>query len=403
MKRKSPPTEPPAAPGMPERRSRLRDVAEAAGVSVATVSRVLNKATSVSDRTRRKIEAAISDLGYTPNPVARALTHGRTRVIAAVIPTLGHSIFSRFLHAIEDELAEHGYTLVVATTRESPAVEQARTRALLEMGAEGVILSGTERDPALVALVSAFRVPAVLTSVYEPGAAFPTIGYDNAALARRAVRHLVSLGHRRIAVLHGPALRNDRTRARLAGVAAELEAAGGGRGRKGRRPAGNGHGGALPAVSAEYVEAALSEAGGCAAAARALAAGGACGARPTALLCLSDVMALGALFELQRAGLSVPGDVSVMGFDNIAWSGHAEPALTTIALPVERMGRAAASALINRLEEGAEIQPQLLPGRLVIRASTGPAPAECCAGAEETTQQGTVVAGAAEGPRALVR
>ncbi|MEX3009551.1 LacI family DNA-binding transcriptional regulator [Hoeflea sp. TYP-13] len=336
-----------ASTDIESKRSKLRDVAREAGVSVATVSRVINNSPRVTEKTKLKINEVISRLGYAPNPVARALTVGRTKTIGAVIPTLDHAIFANFLSAVEEALAASKYRLVVATTGGDPDVELERTQALFDMGVEGIVLSGTVHRAEIDQLSSRYEAPVVLTSCYDERASYPTIGYDNFHLAQLAMKHLFDLGHRGICVIHGPLKNNDRTRARLAGArefSSEVE---------------------LTAIETE-----LSEAGGSEAVGKILKEK----PRPTALLCLSDVIALGALFELQRASLKVPDDISVMGFDNLNWSVHAEPALTSISLPVRRMGKKTAEALVRKLEDDVDIESVLIGGSLVERASTARPP-----------------------------
>ncbi|MEM9780182.1 MAG: LacI family DNA-binding transcriptional regulator [Pseudomonadota bacterium] len=327
---------------------KLRDVAREAGVSVATVSRVINKSESVRLATRERIEATIAELGFTPNPLAKAFSAGRTRTVGAVIPTVGHAIFANFLNALEGELSALGYALVIATAGDDAQVECARVRALLEMGAEGIIVSGTAHEPELTAMVEGFGVPLVYTSVFDPDADRPTIGYDNAQLAAEAVEHLTGLGHRRIAVLHGPTAGNDRTRLRIDG--AQRAAA------------------AVPGTQVRLHQTELTEAAGVSAAQALLAEG----PGVTAILCLSDVIALGVLFALARAGAHVPDQISVMGFDDLSWAQHAHPPLTAVHLPAERMGRTVGAALVRHLEEGVPIEPTLLDGRVFVRASTAP-------------------------------
>lgn len=316
------------------------------GLSVATVSRALNDAPNVKPETRDLVRAAALRIGYMPNPAAKALSTQRTRTIAAVVPTLAHSIFAKFLNTIELELAAGGYGLVIATSGGDPAIELKRAGEMLRLGAEGLIVSGAAHQDDLLSLIAQRRTPTVCTSIYDPGAPLPTIGYDNRALAGMAVAHLQSLGHHHIAVVHGPAGQNDRTALRLAGARAAAE----------------------PETRIETVETSLDVAGG-AGAMRMLAGRG---GQATAILCLSDVLALGVGFELNRQGVIIPDDVSVMGFDDLDWAEHAAPALTTIGLPVVEMGRRTAAAMIACLDEGIEITSQRLDAGLIARASTAP-------------------------------
>lgn len=330
----------------PRRHANLRDVARAAGVSVATVSRVVNGKGPVSAATRAGVERAIATLGYAPSAAARAVSTGRTRMVGALVPTLDHAIFARFLQALEARLGAHGLSLVVSCTGGDPAAEADRAAALMDIGVEGLVVSGLARDPGLAQRLARRGLPVIATSVHEAGAAVPTIGYDNAGLAQMALRHLLGLGHRRIAVLHGPARQNDRTRARLQGLRRE------------------------PAARLALHESALEHGAAGAALEAALAA------RPdtTAVLCLSDVLAQGALFAAQRAGLAVPGRLSILGFDDLPGSAETCPPLTTVALPVAAMGTAAADALAGWVERGERPAPRRLDAALVVRGSTGAPP-----------------------------
>ncbi|MBL8359858.1 MAG: LacI family DNA-binding transcriptional regulator [Rubrivivax sp.] len=328
-----------AAPG-------VRDLARSTGFSVATISRVINGAEHVAPATRRQVLEAVAAHGYVPNPAARALSTRRSRTIGAIIPTLAHSIFATFLNAIERELAVHGYALVIATTGGDPKQEAARARDLLDLGAEGLIVSGAKRDGAFMRLIEGRRLPVVATSIHEPGSAVPTIGYDNRALGRLAVKHLRDLGHERLAVLHGPLMNNDRTVLRVAGVRAAARGA-----------------------ELTLIECSLNVAGGAEGARQALRSR----PRPTAVLCLSDVLALGVIFEARRAGVAVPSQLSVMGFDDLDWAALCEPPLTTLHLPTAEMGQLAARALVGFLDRGEAVTPQLLGAGIVLRQSTAAA------------------------------
>ncbi|MGI9421285.1 MAG: substrate-binding domain-containing protein [Geminicoccaceae bacterium] len=328
----------------PEIRPGVRSIARATGLSVATVSRVLNGSANVKTSTRDRVLAAVRDLGYAPHAAARALATSRTRTIAAVVPTLEHSIFARFLNMVEVELARHGYALIIATSGGAHDQELKRVRELLDMGGEGLILSGIDHHPELLELIEARRVPTVCTSIYDAGSPLPTIGYDNENLGKDAIGYLQDLGHRRIAVIHGPLADNDRTRLRRAGIERASR----------------------PETELHFFETNLVAAGG-AAAARSLL-GKTC--RPSAALCLSDVLALGVLFESGRQGLDVPEQLSVMGFDDLDWAEHSQPSLTTIKLPTAEMGRMAADALVDRLDHGIELPSLCLPSSIVTRMST---------------------------------
>ena len=182
------------------------------------------------------------------------------------------------------------------------------------------------------------------TSVFDPDFPLPTIGYDNRSLGATAMHFLLDRGHEHIAVVSGPLRRSDRRRMRLAGM----------------RDAHPDH------SKLSLVETGVSVEGGVHAA-RELAT---MKPRPTALLCLSDVLAMGALFEAPRQGLSVPDDLSVMGFDDLDWAPHIEPALTAVHLPTREMGQATGEAIVQYLDEGKPIDPIEVKGHLLERRST---------------------------------
>ncbi|KIC21139.1 LacI family transcriptional regulator [Leisingera sp. ANG-Vp] len=295
----------------------------------------------MAKKTRKRVEEAMNSLRWVPSAAARAINTGRTRFVGALVPTLDNAIFARFLSKLENQLNTHRLSLVVATTGGDPQVEAEKAKTLIDIGAEGLVVSGITHGQALYDLLDRSQRPAIATSYYDPGYVLPTIGYDNAAAAKLAQEHLTGLGHQHIAVVHGPRLNNDRTEARLSGL--------------------TGSNAAL-----ELFETEISLAGGCNAA-RAILQGT---QRPTAILCLSDVLASGVLAELHRRDLAVPRDVSVMGIDDLPGSAHIYPELTTVHLPVARMGLAAADAIAEWVETQTVPEPTLLEPSLVLRKST---------------------------------
>ncbi|MEM6986138.1 MAG: LacI family DNA-binding transcriptional regulator [Pseudomonadota bacterium] len=324
----------------------IRHIAHQAGVSTATVSRVLNGSARVSEGTRARVMQAISQHNYRPNAAAKALATRRTRTVAAVIPTLEHSIFAMFMNVLEDELAAAGYNLVIATHRFDYQTELKRCSDVLHLGAEAVIVSGAEHNPALLSLMRDARIPCVYTSVHAPDSEVPTYGYDNRALAVRAVQYLADLGHRRIAVIHGPTDVNDRMRLRVAGAL------------DGAR--------ANPAIDLMTIEATIGAQGG----AEQLAQWAKSDALPDACLCFADVYALGILQEAQRLGIQIPHDMSVMGFENLDWTANSFPRLTCMSLPTVDMGKATAASIVGHLDQNLPLSHQLFEAEIVERAST---------------------------------
>ena len=322
---------------------KIRDVARETGLSTATISRVMNGAKNVSSETRELVLEASRRLDYLPNPAARALTTSSNRMIAAIIPTIEHSVFAKFITAIEQSLSENDYSLVLAISNASEQDELAALRKLLGMGAEAFILSGAAHSEELIELMQRRGLPHVFTSVWEPDAASPTIGYDNFALAAEAVRYLAGRGHRNITIVHGPLTDSDRTRARRAGAQSAVSLG----------------------VTLDFYEVPLDVAGGKQAFGRITEDD----REPTALLCFSDVLALGCYFGAQEAGISIPDQLSLMGFDNLDWSDELFPRLTTINLPARRMGHLAATSLVAHLENGKAIDPALIDGEIIERDS----------------------------------
>ncbi|MFA3920334.1 LacI family DNA-binding transcriptional regulator [Ruegeria hyattellae] len=325
-----------------KKRANLRDVAKSAGVSVATVSRVLNAPDAVRPKTREKVESAIRTLRFVPSAAARAINSGRTRFVGALVPTLDNAIFARFLAALEHKLLDHRLSLVVANTYNDPAIEVEKAKTLVDVGAEGLIVSGITHDPALDDLIERCQLPTIATSYHDPSYHLPTVGYDNMAATALALDYLAGQGHRDIAVVHGPLANNDRTRARMAGL----------------DPVGH-------AAQLQFFETEIAILGGCRAASAILAAP----RRVSAILCFSDVLALGVLFELQRNAVRVPDDLSLMGIDDLAASAHSEPGLTTVHLPVSRMGETSANAVAGWIETQERPAPVLLVPDRVIRGS----------------------------------
>ena len=330
----------------------IREVAKAAGVSVASVSRTLSKPEMVSEEMRRRIEDAIDRLNYVPNSAARSLSLRRTHAIGAIVPTLDYSIFGRFIEGIQHRANLSGYSLLLSTSGFDRDRELEQARDLLSHGVEGLILSGECHRAELHRVLQSRDIPYAHTSIYSPGSAHPCVGYDNEAAAKQTAEHLLSLGHRAIGALVGPRESNDRMVFRIAGIRAALEA------RK------------LALPESRIVERPFSIS-------RARDGFRELLARDpslTAVLCGNDVLAFGVVLEAQAMGLEVPRDLSVIGFDNLDWAAEIRPRLTTVKVPAYDMGEAAADYLIGRLT-GATVSPHTkLELDLILRESTGPAP-----------------------------
>lgn len=338
-----------AAPTLPT----IGDVARRAGVSTATVSRVVNLPDGVRPELRRRVEAAVVQLGYVPHAGARTLKSRRSGTIGAIFPTIDNAIFAKAIDSLQRRLAEAGHQLLIATNDYSPATEEGQALNLLTRGADGLLLCGIGQRPALLARLKARAVPVVHVMSWPPPPGLACVGFDNARAMAQVVRYLLDLGHRRIAMLAGVTRDNDRAAARLAGVRDALAAAGL----------------ELPPV---YV---AERRYGLAAAREGLQQLMRPPTPPTAVICGNDVLAFGALLEAQRLGIEVPRELSIVGFDDLELASHLQPALTTVHVPAEAMWRAAAEQVLAmlRMLRGGEAPPDVeVEVSLVVRGSTAP-------------------------------
>ena len=327
-------------------RIRIEDVAKIAGVSTATVSRALSHPDRVRQVTRDAVQQAIAKLGYVPDAAGRALASGRTRTVGCLIPTLDHAIFASSTHALQNALAEAGYQLLVASHNYDPEQEQALAEALMQRGVDALVLVGAKRTKQLWKTLTDWRKPVLLTWACDPR--LPSVGFDNHAIAALATRHLLDLGHRRIGIISGFTVHNDRAEARVAGLRDTLALAG------------------LPLPNYALSEQALNISGGRLGLIELLKAKEV----PTAIVCGNDLLATGALLEAQRRGLNVPQDLSICGIDNHELAAEMNPALTTVSLPTQDLGRIAAAQILAALVGEPIAQRSLLPFELMIRGTT---------------------------------
>lgn len=340
------------AQGAGEKQVKLSDVAALAGVSPATASRVLNRPDRVGREMRERVQAAAATLGYVPDAAARALASRRSRTIGAVVPTLDNPIFATGVQGLESRANERGYSLVVASSDYRIDKELRQATMLLERGIEGLMLMGTEHHPSLYALMKTRGVTHVNSWVDEGDAEHPCIGFDNAEAAVRLTNYLLDLGHRRFAMIAGIAAGNDRAAARVDGVREALARRG------------------LQLDKGHFIEIPYGVREGRDGLRSVLA--GAATTRPTAVVCGNDLLAFGAIFEAASMGLEVPGDLSVVGFDDTELSSHIPPGLTTMHVPSAEMGERTADYLVDRIEGEAVRHRTRVEVRLVVRGSTAP-------------------------------
>ncbi|MEU8540764.1 LacI family DNA-binding transcriptional regulator [Streptomyces sp. NPDC048717] len=336
--------------------ARLSDIAAQAGVSEATVSRVLNGKPGVAAATRESVLAALDVLGY-ERP--GRLTRRSAGLVGLIIPELDNPIFPALAQVIGQALTRQGYTPVLATQTPGGSTEDELTDMLVERGVAGVIfVSGlhadTTADTSRYDRLRGKGVPFVLINGFSPRVRAPFVSPDDRAAMVLAVTHLAALGHTRIGLAVGPV--------RFVPVLRKIEGF-----TKGMRE----RFGLSPAEIAELIQHSLYSLEGGQAAAGALIEKGC-----TAVVCASDMMALGAIRAAREQGLSVPGDVSVVGFDDSPLIAFTDPPLTTIRQPVQAMGQAAVRALLEEI--GGTPAPHtefVFMPELVVRGSTASAPA----------------------------
>lgn len=330
----------------------LENVAETAGVSLATASRCLNRPESVRADKRERILNAVEQLNYVPHGAARALASKRTRMIGAVLPSLDSALFGGLLDVFEKAVAQAGYSVLVASSGYDPDRERTHIRNLLESGVEALLLVGSSRDPAIYDLIKARQIPYILAWSYNHDDQHAYAGFDNAAAAEHLTDYLLSLGHQRFGVISGLPDNNDRVSARLHGIRRALE--------KQNLEIGPNH----------LFEASFSVENG-QDAFRSMMTGP---QPPTAIICGSAPFAYGSLFEADSMGIKVPDRVSVAGFDDMWLAPYINPPLTTVRTPRFEMGELAARYLTTKLEGDVMAPPRPLEIMLVVRKSTGPPP-----------------------------
>lgn len=337
---------PPTDDGLPT----IEDVAAAAGVSTATVSRVLNRPGEVREALRQKVLGAVAALGYVPNAGARAMKLRRSGTVGAIFPTVDNAIFAKAIDALQRRLAESGLQLLLATTAYDPQTEARQALNLLTCGVDALVLCGIGQPEELLAQLRQRGVPAVHVMSWPAPPSLVAVGFDNARAMAQVVRYLLDLGHRRIAMLAGVTRDNDRAAARVAGVREALRAAG------------------LSLPPARLVERPY-ELGAARDGLRMLLASD---PAPTAVVCGNDVLAFGALLEAQKLGLAVPAQLSIVGFDDLELASHLQPGLTTVRVPAESMWKLAAERVIDALR-GVEVPRSTeIEVALVVRGSTAP-------------------------------
>jgi LacI family transcriptional regulator, repressor for deo operon, udp, cdd, tsx, nupC, and nupG len=324
----------------------IQQVAKQAGVSVATVSRVLNGQNTVSSKTRIKVEDAIKKLNYEPSMLGRNLRTSESRILLILIPSISNPFYLEIIKGVEDTAISQNYNILLCETDSNPERENIYFDLIKKRVADGII----SMDPAvnvetLKKLAENYAI--IQCSEYEEGSGIPYVTIDNEEASYRAVKHLIKIGHEKIALMNSDE-KYLYARQRKMGYQRALEE----------------HGISLRQeyiihtqhLGFEYGQQAMKKILNLQ-------------DRPTAVFAVSDLLAIGALKEININGLHVPNDIAVVGFDKIDFSNMTNPTLTTIAQPMNKLGTTAARMLIDKIK-GKEVESILLDHELVIREST---------------------------------
>jgi len=343
-KRKSPSRRRAGTPRTRGRAYNIREVAEAAGTSVATISRALQRPDVVAPTTLRRVLAVVEKLGYIPSAQPKILRTARTHVIVALVPDISNPFFSEIIRGIAQVAHGNGYSVLLGDTQNNRDRETAYAQLLATRQADGIITL----LPHLPAIAAAGRLPLVNACEYFNDNSVTKVLVDNRKAAQEATSYLLSLGHREIAFVSGP-MDTPICVDRDAGYELALRAAG-----IERNPR-------LTVIGNFSIESGIE------AALHLLAHK----QPPTAIFCANDEMAMGAMQALKLRGLRIPEDVSVIGFDDIRYARHTDPPLTTVSQPKGALGRNAMELLLEILEDPhTPVRKVMLPTELVIRGST---------------------------------
>lgn len=329
----------------------IHDVAQRAGVSPITVSRVINHSGYASPETRARVEAAVTELGYVPNRLARSLRSKRTHTLALVITDITNPFFTTVARGVEDTASDAGYTVIFCNTDESESEEKKYLQVLLQQQVDGILLVPARSSSDSIDMIRKQNTPVVvLDRRLPPGAEVDTVRCENELGAYQLVRLLIELGHRDIALLSGP-LGVSTAEDRLAGF------------RRAMREAG------IEAAAQTIIYGSFNQASGSEMMRQLLVHA----PRPTAVFAANNLIGIGALQAIQQAGLRVPDDIAIVSFDDLPPTLLTMPFFTVSAQPAYDMGKRATQLLLARLTQPAAepCQEIVLPTELIVRQSSG--------------------------------
>jgi LacI family transcriptional regulator len=327
----------------------IREVARAAGVSIATVSRVLNGKGQVAEATRARVESAIRRLQYSPDRTAQSLITGRTMTLGVVLPELYGEFFSEFIRGLDVSARARGYHLLVSSSHSDRAEIEAMLKAMRGR-VDGIVVMSPDADSRLLDRAVPDTLSVVLVNPLQEDSRFDVLTIDNYSGAYSMTRHLLSLGHRRLAFISGPTGNVD-ARERLRGFRSAVEDL------------------AAGTVTISELEGDFREESGYRAGRWLLSQR----PRPTAVFAANDAMAIGVLSAVHEAAVGVPEDIALVGFDDIPIARFVSPPLTTVRVAIRQLGERAVERLCAAIEAGSEHERRLerVPTETVVRASCG--------------------------------
>jgi LacI family transcriptional regulator len=330
----------------------LRKIAEIAGVSTGTVSRVINNPELVSPELRERVASVVQHLGWIPHGAARALARRRANTIGSIFPQLSQGDFASAVEGLQGELSRLGYTLLIACSDYSPEQELHQVRKFVEHGVDAVLLVGGEHHHDLAALLERNKVPHLNMFTYDPATHGTSVGADNRKALFRLTRYLIGLGHRHFGVIAQDAATNDRARDRTQGIRDALAEHG-----LAVRPESWGVGQWSVHEGREIFRAIVMNS-----------------PRPTAVICGNAYLAVGAMLESQALGIRVPQEMSIVGYDDIEFMNELPTTITTVRVQSKEIGRRAGRRIVALLEGREDLTEFECDAEMVVRASSGPAP-----------------------------
>ncbi|MBS1039019.1 LacI family DNA-binding transcriptional regulator [Gluconobacter cerinus] len=329
-----------------------QDVARLAGVSIATVSRTLNQPEKVRPETRTAVMKAAAELGFVLNSAARALSTRRSSTVGVIVPSYGNEVFVRALSSFQKVMRGANYQVLAASSEYDLETEKLEAAFLLQRGIDGLILVGGIHDHDLYRRAERSHVPII--QIFSLSEHQHCVGFDNRDATFRAANYLLDIGHKRLAVVTGIRENNDRASSRAEGVKMAVTERGFTLDPKNDLIVSSGIVAGRDAFD-QFMSSPEEQ-------------------RPTAIICGTDEIALGVMSQARECGVEIPRSLSVIGFNDSSFSSLLSPPLTTIRVDADAIGRSAALALINLINEKTTVQTTRITPELVLRGTTAPPP-----------------------------